>query len=43
MAEKPMISTIILTNGQEGRLGYCIDNILNQDYPNKELIIVSSN
>ena len=38
-----MISIIILTNGQEGRLGYCINHILSQDYSNKELIIVSSN
>ena len=43
MVDEKMISIIILTNGQEGRLGYCIDNILSQDYPNKELIVVSSN
>lgn len=43
MIDEKMISIIILTNGQEGRLGYCINNILSQDYSNKELIIVSSN
>lgn len=42
MSSKKMISTIILTNGHEERLKNSIDNIINQDYPNKELIIVSS-
>ena len=39
MIDEKMISIIILTNGQEGRLGYCINNILSQDYSNKEFII----
>lgn len=42
MSEKPIISTILLTNGQEERLKISIDTIIEQDYPNKELIIVSS-
>ena len=42
MSEKPIISTILLTNGQEDRLKISIDTIIEQDYPNKELIIVSS-
>ena len=42
MSEKLIISTILLTNGQEERLKSSIDTIIGQDYPNKELIIVSS-
>ena len=42
MANEKMISTIILTNGHEERLKSSIDSIINQDYPNKELIIVST-
>ena len=42
MSNEKMISTIILTNGHEERLKSSIDSIINQDYPNKELIIVST-
>src|SRR5699024_378693 len=42
MSNEKMISTIILTNGHEERLKSSIDSIINQDYPNKELIDVST-
>src|SRR5699024_9903543 len=42
MSNEKMISTIILTNGHEERLKSSIDSIINQEYPNKELIIVST-
>ena len=41
MSEKPLISYVIGVRNMEATVGKAIESIINQDYPNKEVIVVN--
>ncbi len=41
MSQKPLVSYIIGVRNMEDTIGHTIESILNQDYPNKEIIVIN--